>query len=207
MPIQEDDMPLQEAPLPGDVTQLLMKWRSGDEEAFNRLIPIVDAELRRRAHHYLRRERADHMIQTTALIDDVWMRLSPACKVDWQDRAHFYAVAAHVMREILVDEARRRGAKKRDCGWTRASFEEPMAITVELDLDLLALNEALEWLKSLSERKFWVVVLRFFGGFTIKEVAAVLGISVDAVKNDWETAKLWLFRRLSEEAGDGSGAV
>ncbi len=211
MPAQENDMPLQDEPspgqLPGDVTQLLLKWRSGDEEAFNRLIPIVDRELRRRAHRFLSRERAGHMIQTTALVDDVWMRLAPAAQVDWRNRAHFYAIAAQLMQRILVGEARRRDAKKRDCGWTRASFEEPMAITVELDLDLLALDEALEWLKQRSERKHRVVVMRFFGGLTIEETAAVLDISASAVKSDWETAKLWLFRRLSEEAGDGSRAI
>jgi len=165
-------------------------------------MPIVDGELRRRAHQYLRRERDGHTMQTTALVDDVWMRLVDAAQVDWQDRAHFYAVAADVMRRILVEEARRRDSLKRGGGWTRASFEEPMVITVELDLDLLALDEALEWLKQRAARKHRVVVLRFFGGLTTEETAAVLDVPADAVKSDWETAKRWLFRRLSgEEAG------
>ncbi len=192
-------MPTPEKDTPGEVTRLLLKWRSGDGEAFDQLIPIVDGEMRRRAHQYLRRERDGHTMQTTALVDDVWMRLIDAAQVDWRDRAHFYAVAADVMRRILVDEARRRDSLKRGGGWTRASFEEPMAVTVELDLDLLALDEALEWLKQRSPRKHRVVVLRFFGGLTSEEIAAVLDIPADAVKSDWETAKRWLFRRLSGE--------
>jgi len=201
-------MPTPEKDTPGEVTRLLLKWRSGDEEAFDQLITIVDGELRRWAHQYLRRERDGHTMQTTALVDDVWMRLVDAAQVDWRDRAHFYAVAADVMRRILVDEARKRDSLKRGGGWTRASFEEPLAVTVELDLDLLALDEALEWLKQRSARKHRVVVLRFFGGLTIEEIAAVLDIPADAVKSDWETAKRWLFRRLSgEEAGNGSRAV
>jgi RNA polymerase sigma factor (TIGR02999 family) len=201
-------MPTPEKDAPGEVTRLLLKWRSGDEEAFDQLIPIVDVELRRRAHQYLRRERDGHLLQTTALVDDVWMRLVDAAQVDWQDRAHFYAVTADVMRRILVDEARRRDSLKRGGGWTRASFAEPIAITVELDLDLLALDEALEWLRQRSERKHRVVVLRFFGGLTIEETAVVLDVGADAVKNDWDTAKRWLFRKLSgEETGDGPGAV
>ncbi|MCI0391643.1 MAG: ECF-type sigma factor [Acidobacteria bacterium] len=215
MPTQEKDMPRQEEATPGrakdelgEVTRLLVRWRIGDEDALNQLIPIVDGELRRRAHQYLRRERPGHMMQTTALVDDVWMRLARAGQVDWQDRAHFYAVAAEAMRRILVDEARKHDSQKRGGRWTRALFEEQMVTTVELDLDLLALDEALEWLKQRSARKHRVVVLRFYGGLTIRETAVVLDVSADTVKNDWETAKLWLFRKLSgEEASDGSRAI
>ncbi len=190
-------MPTQEKKTPGEVTQLLLKWRSGDGDAFNQLMPLVHDELRRRAHQFLRRERAGHTMQTTALVDEAYMRLVDADQVDWRDRAHFYAIAAEVMRRILVDEARKRDRQKRGGGWTLASLEEPMAITVEMDIDLLALDEALEWLKQRSPRKHRVVVLRFFGGLTIKETAAVLDVSTDTVKSDWETAKLWLFHKLS----------
>jgi RNA polymerase sigma factor (TIGR02999 family) len=201
-------MPAEEKALPGEVTRLLLQWRSGDEAALQQLIPIVDGELRRRAHQYLRRERDVHLMQTTALVDDVWMRLVNAAEVDWQDRAHFYAIAAEVMRRILVDEARRRDTRKRGGGWTRAPLEEPMMLTVEIDLDLLALDEALEWLKQRAPRKHQVVVLRFFGGLTFEDIAHVLEIPVATAKSDWETAKRWLFRRLSgEETGNGPGAV
>jgi len=197
-------MPVQEKDTPGEVTRLLLKWRSGDEDAFDQLMRIVDGELRRRAHQYLRHERDGLMMQTTALIDDVWVRLAPAAQVDWQDRVHFYAVAAEMMRRILVDEARKRNSQKRGGGWTRVSFEESTAMTVELDLDLLALDEALEWLKQRSPRMSRVVVLRFFGGLTIKETAGVLNISAEMVRGDWERAKLWLSRKLSGEE-DGAG--
>ncbi|MGH9800646.1 MAG: sigma-70 family RNA polymerase sigma factor [Blastocatellia bacterium] len=201
-------MPEQENHQPGEVTQLLLKWKDGDAEAFDQLTAIVDGELRRRAHQYLRREREGHTIQTTALVDDVWMRLGGGKDVNWQNRAHFYAIAADVMRRILIEEARKRNSQKRGGGLTLALFEEPMSVTVELDLDLLALNEALEWLKQRSERKYQVVVLKFFAGMTIEEIAAVLKITPAAVKNDWETAKLLLFGQLNRKGVlNGSRAI
>lgn len=205
---REDPLPEQETHRPGNVTQLLLKWKEGDANAFDRLTAIVDGELRRRAHHYLRREREAHTIQTTALVDDVWMRLGGAGDVDWQNRTHFYAIAAEVMRRILIEEARKRDSLKRGGGLTRASLEEPMTITVELDLNLLALDEALEWLKERSARKYQVVVLRFFVGMKIEEIAAVLKITSAAVRSDWESAKLLLFGQLNRKGNiNGSSAI
>lgn len=193
---------------PGEVTRLLLKWKNGETDAFDELVAIVNGELRRRAHQYLRREHEGNLIQTTALVDDVWMRLGGGNEVDWQDRAHFYAIAAQEMRRILVDEARKRNSQKRGGGWTRVSLTEPLVITVELDLDLVALDEALTWLKHYSLRQYQVVLLRFFGGLTIEEVAVVLNVSGDTVKSDWDRAQRWLFRQLNgEESGHGTGTI
>ncbi|MBI1762167.1 MAG: sigma-70 family RNA polymerase sigma factor [Acidobacteria bacterium] len=207
-PERKEFVPEQENQQPGEVTRLLLKWQAGDTEAFNQLTAIVGGELRRRAHHYLRRERAGHTLQTTALVDDVWLRLGGGKEdLHWQNRAHFYAIAADVMRRILVEAARRRKSQKRGGGLTQTPLEEGLTVTVELDLDLLALDEALAWLKQRSERKYQVVVLRFFAGLTNEEIAAVLKISPLAVRSDWETAKRWLFGRLNgKEAVNGAKA-
>lgn len=193
---------------PGDVTRLLMKWRSGDEDALGQLMPLVHDELRRMARQFLRRERAGHTMQTTTLVNEAYLRLVDANRVDWRDRAHFFGIAAEAMRRVLVDEARKRHRQKRGGDWTRLSLDEALVVSRERELDLLALDEALDWLTERAPRKCRVVVLRFFGGLTTEETAIALGVSADTVKTDWSTAKLWLMRRLSgKEADDGSTAV
>lgn len=193
---------------PGEVTRLLLKWRSGDEDALEQLIPLVHDELRRMARQFLRRERAGHTMQTTTLVNEAYLRLVDANQMDWRDRAHFFAIATEAMRRVLVDEARKRHRQKRGGEWTRLSLDEAMVVSREREIDLLALDEALEWLTQRAPRKCRVVVLRFFGGLTTEETAAALGISTDTVKTDWSTAKLWLMRRLSgKETEDGSTKV
>ncbi len=194
---REDSLPEQGAHRPGEVTQLLLKWNEGDEDAFEQLAAIVDGELRRRAHHYLCRERQGHTIQTTALVDDVWMRLIGDYKVDWQSRAHFYAIAANLMRRVLVEEWRKQHAQKRGGNAEMDSLDDSVQITIPFDLNFMALDEALDWLKQRSPRKNQVVVLKFFGGMTIEEIAFVLKITPAAVKSDWESAKLLLLGRLT----------
>ncbi|MGH9940139.1 MAG: ECF-type sigma factor [Blastocatellia bacterium] len=193
---------------PGAVTQLLLKWRSGEEAALGQLIPLVYGELRRLARACLRRERAGGTMQTGALVHEAYLRLVKADQVDWRDRAHFFAVAAEVMRRVLVEEARKRNRLKRGGTQTRVELDQALTVTVERELELLALDEALDWLSQFAPRKGRVVELRFFGGLTIEETAAVLGVSADTVKVDWSTARLWLARRLNESrAGDGSTTV
>jgi RNA polymerase sigma-70 factor, ECF subfamily len=193
---------------PGEVTRLLLKWRSGDEDALGQLMPLVHDELRRMARQFLRRERAGHTMRTTTLVNEAYLRLVGADPVDWRDRAHFFAIATEAMRRVLVDEARKRHRQKRGGEWTRLSLDEAMVVSREREVDLLALDEALEWLAERAPRKCRVVVLRFFGGLTTEETAAALCVSVDTVKTDWSTAKLWLMRRLSgKETDDGSTAV
>lgn len=199
LPKNDKPTPVRAPPSSGEVTKLLLKWNEGDEAAFERLTAIVDGELRRRAHQYLRRERDGHTIQTTALVDDVWMRLIGDDKVDWQGRAHFYAIAANVMQRVLVDEWRRRDAQKRGGNVEMDSLDDSVGITVPLDLNFMALDEALEWLKQRSPRKHQVVVLKFFAGMTNEEIAVVLKITLAAVKSDWESAKLLLFGRLARQ--------
>jgi len=193
---------------PGAVTQLLLKWRSGEEAALGQLIPLVYDELRRLARACLRRERAGSTMQTGALVHEAYLRLVKADQVDWRDRAHFFAVAAEVMRRVLVEEARKRNRLKRGGTQTRVELDQALTVTVEREVELLALDEALDWLSRFAPRKGRVVELRFFGGLTIEETAAVLGVSADTVKVDWSTARLWLAQRLNESrAGDGSTTV
>lgn len=192
-------------PLEG-VTQLLMEWRNGDESALERLMPLVYRELRMVARQCLRNERAGHTLQTTGLVHEAYLRLARVNQVQWNDRTHFFAVAAQLMRRVLVDEARKRGYQKRGEGATRLSIEDANLVTPERHVDLLALDEALSRLAEFAPRKSRVVEMRFFGGLTIDETAAALGVSTDIVKREWRTAKLWLLRALSE-TGDGTGAV
>lgn len=181
-----------------DVTQLLLKWTQGDEAALEQLIPLVYEELRRMARQYLRRERAGHTIQTTTLVHEAYLRLIDAGRVHWQDRAHFFAIAARLMRRVLVDDARRRSFQKRGPELTRVSLDEAMVLAPHRDADLIALDEALQRLTRFAPRKGQVVELRFFGGLSIEETAAALEISTDTVKREWRTAKLWLLHELSE---------
>jgi RNA polymerase sigma-70 factor, ECF subfamily len=189
---------------PGAVTQLLLQWRNGDDAAFEQLFPLVYEDLRRQARQALRGEQAGQTLETRALVNEAYLRLIGAGQVNWHDRAHFLAIAAEVMRRVLVERARRRQRLKRGGDWTRVTLDEALLIERESTLDLLALNEALEWLKQFKPRKAQVVVLRFFGGLTIEETAAALGIAPDTVKTDWQTARLWLTERLRGQTSSES---
>jgi RNA polymerase sigma-70 factor (ECF subfamily) len=181
-----------------EVTQLLMAWNDGDQTALERLIPLVHAELHRIARRYMRNERAGHTLQTSALINEAYLRLIDAQQVRWQNRAHFFGIAAQLMRRVLVDFARSRSYKKRGGGANQVSLDETMVITKERCEDLVALDEALSALSELDERKGRVVEMRFFGGLSEKEIAEALTVSQETVRRDWRLAKSWLRRRLSE---------
>ena len=195
-----------EADADDGVTRLLLRWREGDDAALERLMPLVYGELRRIARRCLREERPGNTLQTTALVNEAFIRLAGARRVGWTDRAHFFAVAARLMRRVLVDEARRRGYRKRGGGATLVALSAADLAAPEPDVDIVALDEALSGLAAYAPRKARVVELRFFGGLSNEEIATVLGISIDTVKREWRTAKLWLLRALAEEK-DGSGAV
>lgn len=183
-------------PATGDVTGLLLAWRGGDQEALDRLIPLVYAELRRLAHGYMRGERPGHSLQTTALIHEAFLRLVDAPQMRWQNRAHFFAVSAQVMRRVLVDVARSQRSLKRGGNRVHVAFDETLALTQAPHPDLVALDEALTELAAMDPRKSRVVELRFFGGLTAEETADVLSLAPDTVLRDWQLAKLWLLERL-----------
>jgi RNA polymerase sigma factor (TIGR02999 family) len=187
-----------------EITQLLLAWSEGDREALDRLTPLVYAELRRLAKSYMRKERAGHTLQTTALIHEAYLRLIDASQVEWRNRAHFFGVAARVMRQILVAMARERGCQKRGGGARQVSLDDAMMIDEGLDEDLVALDEALWALAQFDARKAQVVEMRFFGGLTEEEVAVALDISTETVRRDWRLARSWLRRRLSMEQSDGT---
>lgn len=187
-----------------EVTRLLLAWREGDSAALNQLAPLVYDELRRLARKHMRGERASHTLQTTALVHEAYLRLVQSSRVRWQDRTHFFAVAAQLMRRVLVDQARRRRFRKRGGDYTRITLEEAVVLAPERDIDLVALDEALERLGAFAPRKCRVVELRFFGGLSIEETAEVMGVSVDIVKREWRTAKLWLLRELKGESAHSS---
>jgi RNA polymerase sigma factor (TIGR02999 family) len=179
------------------VTQLLVKWSNGDQSAADSLMPLVYAELRRLAGSYLRRERSDHTLQSTALVHEAYMRLVDQRAVQWKSRAHFYGIAAQMIRRILVDYARAQDAGKRGAGAIKLAIEDAPALSVPQDLDLLRLDEALKGLAALDERQSRVVKLRFFTGLSVEETAEVLQISTATVKREWSSARAWLFREMS----------
>lgn len=186
------------APSPQEeVTQLLIAWGSGDEAASERLMPLVYGELRRLAHRYMRRERPGHTLQTSALINEAYMRLVDQREVRWQNRAHFFGVAAQLMRRILVDYARRRGYAKRGGGEQPVALEEALIMTAERAADVIALDDALKVLATVDARKSQLVELRFFGGLTIEEAAEVLNVSPGTAMRDWTLAKAWLRREMT----------
>jgi RNA polymerase sigma-70 factor (ECF subfamily) len=185
---------------PSPVTELLRAWSGGNEAALGELIPLVEAELRRLARIYMARERLGHTLQTTALVNEAFMRLTDARQVRWQDRAHFLGISARLMRRVLVDHARARGMQKRGGGAYAVPLDDAMAVSPARDFNLLALDRALETLASVDERKTRVIEMRFFGGMTVEETAEALGVSPDTVKRDWRLAKLWLLRELEGEA-------
>jgi RNA polymerase sigma factor (TIGR02999 family) len=184
---------------PGAVTQLLRAWGDGDDGALAQLTPLVEAELRRLARGYMRRERRGHTLQTTALVNEAFLRLTDARRVRWQDRAHFLGISARLMRRVLVDHARSRGYRKRGGGTQRVTLDEGLVASAEPAVDVLALDRALEALAAVDDRKSRVIELRFFGGLSVEETAEVLHVSPDTVKRDWRLAKLWLLRELEGE--------
>jgi RNA polymerase sigma factor (TIGR02999 family) len=180
----------------GQITELLQHWRQGDEEALRALVPIVYKELRRLAHYYLRAERPDHTLQSTELVHEAYLRLVGG-QADLQNRAHFIAVASRLMRQILVDYARGRGAVKRD-GGCRISLDEVDLLPVSGDVELFALDRALTDLSRIDERQGKIVEMKFFGGLSAPEISEVLGISRATVDRDWSTARVWLHRQMSK---------
>ena len=195
------------APSPAEVTRLLVAWRGGDAGALDRLLPLVYAELRRVAHRYMRDERPNHPLQTTALVHEAYLRLIDVKRVDWQSRNHFFAVSAQLMRRILVEAARRRNAGKRGGDASHVPLDEAFVPAADHGADLLALDEALEHLATLAPRKARVVELRYFAGLSVKETADVLGVSVETVMRDWRMAKLWLQRDLSSVDRERQGGM
>jgi RNA polymerase sigma factor (TIGR02999 family) len=181
-------------------TRLLQAWGAGDSAALEQLIPLVHAELRRLARRYMGRERAGHTLQPTALVNEAYLRLVDLRHMRWQDRAHFFAMAARLMRRILVDGARSKGYQKRGGHAHRLSFDEALVVSEAKSEDLVALDEALTHFATVSARKAQVVELRFFGGLSVEETAEALRVSPETVKRDWRLAKVWLLRKL---AGDG----
>jgi RNA polymerase sigma factor (TIGR02999 family) len=180
------------------ISQLLADWANRDAAAREQLVPIVYDELRRLAHHYMRSERPGHTLQTTALVNEVYLRLAGIDGLQWRDRAHFFAMAATLMRRVLVDYARLRGRSKRGAGVSVTSLDEN-ALAPRPEVDIVALDEALERLASVDPQQSRVVELRFFAGLSVEETAEALGISPATVKRDWSTAKLWLYNELKAE--------
>jgi RNA polymerase sigma factor (TIGR02999 family) len=186
------------------VTELLARWRSGDQNALDALMPLVYSELRQLAQHYLRKERSDHTLQGTALVHEAYLRLAGQSAPQWQNRAHFFGIAAHLMRQILVEHARGRGAAKRGGGATKITLDESLGMSLAIarqnEVDVIVLDKALHDLSELDVQQGRIVELRFFGGLTIEDTSEVLGISPATVKREWVTARAWLFRAMTGEA-------
>jgi len=182
---------------PGELTGLLQAWGQGDEAALQKLVPLVYDQLHVAARRYMAGERPGHTLQATALIHETYLRLISVRQVKWQNRAHFFAICAQLMRRILVDFARSRGYQKRGGGATAVDFDEALVVSSHPDVNLVALDDALGRLAEVDERKSRVVELRFFGGLSVKETAEVMKVSVDTVMRDWKLAKAWLLRELS----------
>jgi RNA polymerase sigma-70 factor (ECF subfamily) len=181
---------------PHRVTQLLAEWSHGDNAAFTELTPLVYEELRRLAHHHMSGQRPDHTLQTTALVNEAYLRLADQTNPNWQSRAHFFAVAARAMRQILVSYARSNRAQKRGGGGARIELDQAALVSPEESKEIIYLHEALERLATLDSRKARVVELKYFGGLTYDEIAEVLKISQVTVRRDWEFAKVWLYTEL-----------
>jgi RNA polymerase sigma factor (TIGR02999 family) len=177
-----------------------MRWREGDRAALDALLPIVYDELRRLARHYLRHERGDHTLQSTALVHEAYMRLAGQDPPQWQNRAHFFGIAARLMREILIEHARAQKAAKRGGGALRLTLDEKVAFVNQPDVDLLELDRALTELAGFDEQQSRIVELRFFGGLTIEDTSEVLGIAPATVKREWITARAWLYRSITGRA-------
>jgi RNA polymerase sigma factor (TIGR02999 family) len=188
---------------PKDVTQLLLAWSDGDQAALDQLVPLVYDELRRLARRYMARENPGHTLQTTALVNEAYMRLVDWKNVQWQNRAHFFGVSAQLMRRLLVDFARARHQIKRAGEARRVSFEDALAVSVDRSADIVALDDALKTLTTLNARQAQVVEMRFFGGLSEDEIAEVLKVSTKTVKRDWQMAKAWLYRELNRTGTNG----
>ena len=186
------------APSPKGITELLKAWSNGEQEALEELIPLVYHELHRLAHRYMARERGGHTLQSTALVHEAYERLIDLKDVSWQNRAHFFAVSAQLMRRILVDYARTRRFQKRGGEWRQVPLNEALAVFRDRPTDIVALDDALLTLAGIDSRKARVVEMRFFGGLTIKETAEVLNVSEETILRDWRLAKVWLLRQLSK---------
>ena len=181
------------------VTQLLGDWSGGDDGALEKLIPLVQPELHRLAHHYMSRERAGHTLQTTALLNEAYLQLTDKTQRPWQNRTHFMAVAAQLMRRIMVDHARARHALKRGAGAIRVTLDEAALVTEERAEEMLALDEAMEKLGEFDRRRCQIVEMRYFGGLTVEEIAGVLKVHPNTVMRDWRAAKAWLYAELTTE--------
>ena len=184
----------------GDVTQLLLDWNRGDAGALDRLLPLVEAELRRLAAHYMRGERQHHTLQSSALVNEAYLRLLDHTNIDWQNRAHFFGVAAQAMRRVLVDHARARNVQKRGGAAVKVALDDALDVAEEKAAEIVALDDALGALAAFDERKARVVELRYFGGLTAEEAAEVLGVSLATVEREWRTARAWLLRELEGRA-------
>ena len=187
---------------PAQITGLLRAWSDGDNSAFEALVPLVEAELRRLAHVYMARERRDHTLQATALVNEAFVRLIGSQDVRWQDRTHFLGIAARLMRRVLVDHARTRGFQKRAGRDRQVSLDDAMLVSPAPTVDVLALDRALAALCAVDPRKSRVIEMRYFGGMTVEETAHALHVSTDTVKRDWRLAKLWLLRELEGHANE-----
>ena len=181
-----------------NVTVWLRAWSDGDAAALDHLIPVVEAELRRLARIYMSHERKDHTLQPTAVVNEVFLRLVDATNIRWNDRAHFFGICAQLMRRVLVDHARSRGYRKRGGGAQRVTLDERALAAPAMDVDLIALDQALERLAAVDERKVRVIEMRFFAGLTVEETATALDVSTDTVKRDWRIAKLWLLDAIEK---------
>ena len=187
-----------------DVTQLLLEWSNGDQSALDKLVPVVDRELRRLAHHYMSRERAGHTLQTTALVNEAFVRLVNRKSVQWQNRAHFFGIAAQLMRTILVDHARSHACAKRGGGAGKLELDEALAVSQQKAAEVIALDDALKELALIDPQQSRIVELRFFGGLTVEEAAEVLHVSPATIKREWSSAKAWLYRELQPQKGSKS---
>ncbi|HWZ54707.1 MAG TPA: sigma-70 family RNA polymerase sigma factor [Verrucomicrobiae bacterium] len=194
------------APSAQRVTRLLQDWRQGNEAALEELLPLVHRELRRLARRHMYGERPGHTLQTTALVNEAFLRLVNSQRVDWQNRAHFFAISAQLMRRILVDYARTRGYQKRGGGTPKITLDEALVGPQEKGRDLVALDDALNELAAVDRRKNKVVELRFFGGLSVEETAEVLRVSPETVMRDWRLAKAWLAREMSKSGTDRNDA-
>lgn len=181
-----------------EVTELLIEWSNGDKAALDKLMPLIHEELRRLAHHYMSNERPGHTLQTTALVNEAYLRLVNRKGVHWQNRAHFFAIAATLMRSILVDHARTHASAKRGGGGPRIEIDEAMIVSQERAAEVLALDDVLTKLAKFDPQQSRIVELRFFGGLTIEETAEVLDLSKATIKREWIAAKAWLYRELSK---------
>lgn len=189
-------------PPPNEITERLIAWGAGDRVAFDQLLPVVYQELRRMAGNYLRQENPGHTLQPTALVHEAWLRLIDQERVDWRNRAQFFGVAAQMMRRILVDHAKARHREKRGGDAVKLSLDDMVNLSRERAAELLALDDALDELTGVDERKSRVVELRYFGGFSVEETAQILGVSPETVMRDWKLAKAWLYQQIRREEGE-----